>query len=221
MQILNLFPLHTVLFPGMLLPLHIFEARYMAMIQRSLDQEQTFGVAFIRQGQEAFGPLPVPHLIGTTARILQVERFPDERMNLIAVGEERFRIRAVNSEQPYLTAAVELLPMDLPVTLSVIRGIHELQPWISAYLALLRSLGDESLNLELDLLETPKDPLGLLYAAAWLLQVPLTEKQALLEAETAAHLLYKLKRLYRRELAVVQRIREVGEDAARVAAWLN
>lgn len=201
--------------------LHIFEARYRLMIQRCLDEDRTFGVALIRQGQEALGPLPEPHPIGATARILQIDQKPDGRMNLVAVGEERFRIRALRSDQPYLTASIELLPMDLPVTLSVIRGTHDLRPWLSAYLNLLRSLDDEALNLELDLINIPKDPLSLLYSAAWLLQVPLAEKQALLEAETAAHLLYKLKRLYRRELAVVQRILGVSEDAARMAAWLN
>jgi hypothetical protein len=103
----------------------------------------------------------------------------------------------------------------------VIRGTRDLQPWISAYLNLLRSLGDEALNLELDLINIPKDPLSLLYSAAWLLQVPLAEKQPLLEAETAAHLLYKLRRLYRRELAVVERIATISEETARVAAWLN
>lgn len=221
MQSIPLFPLHTVLFPGMPLLLHIFEQRYRVMIERCLDEELPFGVTLIRQGQEALGPLPEPYRIGTTARIIQVEHKSDGRMNLVAVGEERFRIDALRRGQPYLTASIEMLPMDLPITLSVIRGTRDLQPWISAYLNLLRSLGDEALNLELDLINIPKDPLSLLYSAAWLLQVPLAEKQSLLEAETSAHLLYKLNRLYRRELAVFRRIIATGEDAARQAARLN
>ncbi len=221
MQSISLFPLHTVLFPGMPLPLHIFEARYRLMIQRCLEEDQPFGVVLIRQGLEALGPLALPHGVGTTARIVQVEKLKEGRMNIFTVGEERFRIRSLRHDEPYLTAAVEMLPMDLPATLSVIRGTHDLQPWISDYLRLLRSLGDEELRLQLDLIELPVDPLRVLYAAAWLLQVPLSEKQPLLEAETAAHLLYKLKRIYRRELAVMTRLRAVSEDAAALAAWLN
>ncbi len=221
MQSISLFPLQTVLFPGMPLPLHIFEARYRLMIQRCLEEDRSFGVVMIRQGLESLGPLALPHTIGTTARIVQVDKLKEGRMNIFTVGEERFRIRALRHDEPYLTAAVEMLPMDLPATLSVIRGAQELQPWISDYLRLLRSLGDEELSLQLDLIEMPKEPLAVLYAAAWLAQVPLTEKQPLLEAETAAHLLYKLKRLYRREVSVMIRLRDVSEDAATLSAWLN
>ena len=59
-----------------------------------------------------------------------------------------------------------MLPIHRPHTLNVIRGARELKPWISAYLRLLRSLADEELLFELDLLEMPDDPLSLLYAAA-------------------------------------------------------
>ena len=72
-----------------------------------------------------------------------------------------------------------------------------------------------------DLLEMPDDPLSLLYAAAWLLQVPLAEKQPLLEAQTSAHLLHQLRRLYRRELAVTEHLREISAESANMSAWLN
>lgn len=221
MQIISLFPLHVVLFPGMPLPLHIFEQRYRLMIQRCLKEDRPFGVVLIRQGMEALGPLVRTHAIGTTARIDQIEKQLDGQMNLIAVGKERFRIRALRHDKPYLTAAVEMLPIHRPHTLNVVRGARELKPWISAYLRLLRSLADEELLFELDLLEMPDDPLSLLYAAAWLLQVPLAEKQPLLEAQTSAHLLHQLRRLYRRELAVTEHLREISAESANMSAWLN
>jgi len=75
---LDLFPLHTVLFPHMRLPLHIFEPRYRVMIRACIDEERPFGVALIRSGEEVGGPAE-PHGVGTTARITSHETLPDGR----------------------------------------------------------------------------------------------------------------------------------------------
>ena len=87
---LALFPLFTVLFPGMPLHLHIFEPRYRLMIQRCLEANQPFGVVLIRKGEEAMGPLAEPYITGCTARIARTERLRDGSMNLTVLGEERF-----------------------------------------------------------------------------------------------------------------------------------
>jgi Lon protease-like protein len=105
---LRLFPLNTVLFPGMRLPLHIFEERYRIMIGECLEEEAPFGVVLIRSGAEV-GAGAIPYEVGTTARIVQVERLDDGRMNLLTIGRERFRIAAVQSTQPYLRGEVTLL----------------------------------------------------------------------------------------------------------------
>ena len=110
---LDLFPLHTVLFPQMQLPLHIFEARYRVMIRACIDEERPFGVALIRSGEEVGGPAE-PHAVGTTARITRHEALPDGRMNIKAVGEERFRIDEMEQREPHLMASVTLDAM--PVT---------------------------------------------------------------------------------------------------------
>ena len=89
-ELLALFPLNTVLFPGMPLPLHIFEERYKIMIGRCIDEDRPFGVVLIQSGTEVGNPA-VPHVVGTTALIAAVKRLEDGRMNLIAVGQERFR----------------------------------------------------------------------------------------------------------------------------------
>jgi uncharacterized protein len=89
---LPLFPLNTVLFPGMPLTLHIFEERYKLMIERCLEHRQPFGVVLIRYGKEALGSLADPHRIGCTARILDVQPLSEGRMNISALGQKRFRI---------------------------------------------------------------------------------------------------------------------------------
>jgi Lon protease-like protein len=105
---LPLFPLNTVLFPGAELPLHIFEPRYRQMIGRCIDQESPFGVVLIRSGPEV-GGMAEPRRVGVTARITTVERLPDGRMNIVGIGQDRFRILDTSTDLPYLTGDVELL----------------------------------------------------------------------------------------------------------------
>lgn len=105
---LRLFPLQTVLFPGMRMPLHIFEERYKLMVRECIDEDAPFGVVLIRSGAEVSGGA-VPHDVGTTARIIQVEYLEEGRMNLFCIGEQRFRIIAVNTTSPYLRGEVALL----------------------------------------------------------------------------------------------------------------
>jgi Lon protease-like protein len=108
---LRLFPLESVLFPGMRMPLHIFEERYRIMIRECIEEDAPFGVLLIKSGAEVGGGA-VPHDVGTTARILQVEYLDDGRMNIFTVGQQRFRIVAVNTTQPYLRGEVALLDQD-------------------------------------------------------------------------------------------------------------
>lgn len=105
---LPLFPLNTVLFPGAKMPLHIFEPRYRLMIGHCIEQEAPFGIVLIRSGAEVGGGAE-PFTIGVTARITRVERMDDGRMNILAIGQDRFRILETSSAQPYLTGEVELL----------------------------------------------------------------------------------------------------------------
>jgi len=105
---LRLFPLNTVLFPGMRMPLHIFEDRYKVMIRECIEEDAPFGVLLIKAGEETGGSA-IPHDVGCTARIIQVEYLDDGRMNIFTMGERRFRIVSVNTTQPYLRGEVALL----------------------------------------------------------------------------------------------------------------
>ena len=106
---LPLFPLNVVLFPGMPLPLHIFEERYKEMIGECLEHDIPFGIVLIREGPEVGGSAE-PYTVGTTARIARVEQLDEGRMNLLTEGKRRFRILEVTQRQPYLKGRVEYIP---------------------------------------------------------------------------------------------------------------
>jgi uncharacterized protein len=132
---LPLFPLGTVLFPGLVLPLHIFEPRYRDLVRDLLalpnGQAREFGVVAIQRGWEVGGGAAAPvageavpalagaaagaavtlHEVGCTAEVRQVTELPDGRFDLVTVGRRRFRIARVDAEaSSYLVAEVEWLP---------------------------------------------------------------------------------------------------------------
>lgn len=104
---LPLFPLHTVLCPGVALPLHVFEDRYKTMVQRCLASRRPFGVVLIREGREAGpGDLAVAG-VGTVAEIREATLYPDGRYDLVTLGTQRFKLEAVDPEaEPYLVGQI-------------------------------------------------------------------------------------------------------------------
>mgnify|MGYP001454790822 FL=1 len=109
MTTLRLFPLSTVLFPGMTLPLQIFEERYMKLINECIDNNESFGVVSIKSGNEVGEVLPEIYKVGTTAKINKT-LFDRTGMILIeTIGIQRFEILDIISEEPYLTANIKLL----------------------------------------------------------------------------------------------------------------
>jgi Lon protease-like protein len=216
---LPLFPLHTVLFPGMPLELHIFEPRYRLMVQRCLESDQPFGVVLIRQGPEAGGPLAQTHAIGCSARIAQADPLPEERYSLVVVGDERFRIHKLDRSQPYLIGKVESLMLEHPCGIELSRGARQLNQLIHRYIQRLETLADEAGHLK-DI-PLPDDALPLMYLAAALLHIPNSEKQPLLDAGNGGDLMHRLLRLYQRENALLTRQPDWDEERHRLMAWLN
>lgn len=101
---LPLFPLpDLVLFPGGSLPLHIFEQRYRQMVNSVLDGDAKFGVLNIDRARGAVSD------VGCCAEILEVQRLPDGRMNILTEGRQRFRVLDMIQEKPYLVGKVELI----------------------------------------------------------------------------------------------------------------
>jgi Lon protease-like protein len=109
---LPIFPLASVLFPGAVIPLRIFEPRYMGMAKACLKNDLPFGVCLIREGGEVGEPA-TPEAVGTTARIQEWDMQQLGILQVRATGEGRFRIldRTVN-ESGLITGLVIPIPED-------------------------------------------------------------------------------------------------------------
>jgi Lon protease-like protein len=205
---LPLFPLQTVLFPGMPLALQIFEPRYLQMIGECMRTRRPFGVVLIREGEEVGDGAVEPFPVGCTADIAQMQPLEDGRMQLLVIGRDRFRILSVHRDQPYLTGTVERFPLQADARASQ-AAVEALRPWVEQYLALLSEAGD----MEFDATQLPSAPEELAYLAATVLQVPMPEKQALLAEPAAATLLAEMRGLYRRELPLLRAMLSHSEHA--------
>ncbi|HEX3550521.1 MAG TPA: LON peptidase substrate-binding domain-containing protein [Candidatus Elarobacter sp.] len=177
---LRLFPLNTVLFPGAVLNLHVFEERYRRMIAECLDANEAFGVVLIRDGREAGDPDVTPHEVGTTAEISEVTPLPAGRYYISTTGGRRFRIERIVSREPYLLADVEFLDEDddpdaraSDLTLRVLREFRE-------YARLLVAFSGNA-----GAVDVPQDPVDASYVVGDALQVADALKQRLLELRTA------------------------------------
>jgi Lon protease-like protein len=204
-ELLPLFPLNTVLFPSMVLPLHIFEERYKLMINTCLAQDKPFGVVLIYSGPEVGGSA-IPHSAGTVARIANWEWLPDGRMNIITVGERRFRIveYANNSELPYLVGSVEYWDDEPDEFPDLPKLVGDVSHNFVDYLTLIMSLADQVLPVSQ--LRLPNDPSMLSYHIASNLQIDVNEKQDLLEEPSAVARLRRELALLRREGGFLQRL---------------
>jgi Lon protease-like protein len=140
-----LFPLRTVLCPGIALPLHVFEPRYRLMTERCIEGSFPFGIVLIREGRET-GPGTVALAgIGTMAEIREASRRPDGRYDLLVVGTGRFAIEEVDAErEPYLIGRVVLLDEDVgDVDRSTTLAARTMRRFV-AYLQLLQPMEGET-----------------------------------------------------------------------------
>jgi Lon protease-like protein len=229
---LPVFPLGTVLFPGLVLPLHIFEERYRTLVRELVaspeDGPHEFGVVTLRRGAEAPAPEgadePTPenppievddlYPTGCTAELRQVTELPDGRYDIMTVGRRRFTVKDVRQgEEPYLTADVEWLPDESADELAELLAPRALAAF-RAYLELLRP-DSEGLDA------VPGDATVLSHLIAATAQLTTDERQLLLSApDTATRLRTELK-LLNRESGLLAKVRAVPvplSDLARPAS---
>ncbi|MEM1335184.1 MAG: LON peptidase substrate-binding domain-containing protein, partial [Actinomycetota bacterium] len=111
MAVMPMFPLGSVLLPGGVMPLHVFEPRYRQMVIDILAEDGTpeFGQALITHGNEAGGG-DERSMVGTIAQMLQVEALDGERYALVTVGIRRIRVNAWLPDDPYPLADVDDWP---------------------------------------------------------------------------------------------------------------
>ena len=197
-RLLPLFPLEqVVLFPGMSLPLHIFEERYKVMIGACQVTDQLFGVLLIRSGSEVGAPAQ-PQRVGCTARMLRIDRLPDGRMTILTIGEQRFRLQgpARVMSEGYLVGDVRLLPDQVtePVAPDLVATLAE--EFGKYQMAALNMSGTFETAKPPGL---PADPLRLSYQVASTLHIHPRERQQLLELDDVASRLQQELTLLRRE----------------------
>lgn len=210
------FPLHSVLFPHLPLPLHVFEERYRAMaadlVANGSPTRGRFVVSMITDGPEVGGDA-IGQAIGTIAEVRSAERYPDGRWMLLVVGVARARIGTPDRSGPYAT--VEALELAEPAGEGADTLVGSVQEALDTYLATVKrfvartaSVGEHaterremtaSLDEVLKPIRLPTDPVAASYAVGGVLQVELVRKQHLLELPDAATRLRAEIELLRRE----------------------
>jgi uncharacterized protein len=199
-----LFPLNAVLFPTTRLPLRIFEERYKRLYEDSLKGGARFGIALIKEGLEAGGPLATPFDVGTLAEIESVDHHGDS-IFLLCRGTRRFRIRELKTDREYLVGRVELLPEPGKPTKTETEAAAELQRRFDDYLERFRAFA-KAMGGELRAPE-PRPDLGVherVFGIALTLPLDLAQKQELLETSDLGEFILRLSQLLEGEAAFLR-----------------
>lgn len=192
MTTVPVFPLNTVLFPGVTVPLHVFEERYRRLVNDLLAMpdpaERVFGIVAIREGYEVGDHgVQSAHRVGTLVQLTSVEPYDDGRFDIEVTGRQRLRMSTMDTTGPYFQAEVDLLADDdepgaRNEATRALAAFH-------AYRAQLSEMrGGPVLTGDL-----PTDPAYLSYALAATCLLTLRERQALLEADSARERLTMLR----------------------------
>jgi Lon protease-like protein len=194
-EMIPLFPLGAVLYPGMLLPLHIFEERYRQLVQDLLDgpDPRRFGVIAIRKGRETgIDGVHSLYEVGCTASLRRVEQHEDGRFDIVSVGTDRFRLLGLDQTRPYLQGEVEMLAED------------DADPAVAAafrtYLDALTEWGGATVRIE----ELPEEPrlLSFIVAAAMIIDLP--DRQLMLDESDTGQRLSLQRAMLSRETAMLR-----------------
>jgi Lon protease-like protein len=172
-----MFPLGTVLLPAGLLPLHVFEERYRALVRDCLAGDRELGVVLIERGSEVGGG-DLRTDVGTVARILEAQELPDGRWALLCVGDRRLRVVRWLAEDPYPSAEVEDWPDPTP-TDGFAEVVDAVISRLRRVLALASEAGDRASPATIELSD---DPVLAVYQAATVAPLGPHDRQRLLAA---------------------------------------
>jgi uncharacterized protein len=185
-----MFPLGTVLFPSVFLPLHVFEPRYRALVHTCLEGDGCFGVTLIERGSEVGGG-DVRTTVGTLAQIVEAAELADGRWALGAVGLHRIRVLRWLDDDPFPQADIEPWP-DEATTTALDDRLDRVVVRLRRVLALRAELGDSVAPATVELAD---DPDLAAFQACAVAPLGPADRQALLEEPSAASRLERLDRL--------------------------
>jgi Lon protease-like protein len=202
-EMLPLFPLGAVLYPGMLLPLHIFEERYRQLVRDLLDgpEPRRFGVIAIRKGRET-GVDGVHSLYetGCAATLRRVDRHEDGRYDIVTVGTQRFRLLGLDQTRPYLQGEVEMLTEEPVDPAAAGPAVRVVQAAFREYLDALTQWGGATVRVE----DLPGEPELLSFVVAAAMVIDLPEHQAMLAESDTLRRMAMQRALLSRETAMLR-----------------
>lgn len=188
-QMMRMFPLGSVLFPHTIIPLHIFEARYVQMIEECIAREEPFGVVLIERGFEVGGG-DARFSTGTAARIIESVTLDDGRMAIAIVGTERILVERWCDDDPYPRA--EAAPFPDQSALPSKEALDETERLLRRLLGLLAELGTDVGSVDF---EISVDPTTAAYQLCSLAPIGQLDAQHLLEAASPEARIALLDRL--------------------------
>ena len=185
-----IFPLATVLFPGAILPLHIFEDRYKKMIRYAIENRGVFGLSY--RGDAAIGQetLPLTGSVGCIARIVAVVPLEDGRMNIVSMGLIRYRVLGVQQSTPFVVARIETVTDDLEPGDDLNRIFDDISELCRRFLEAAQALDESTAPVNQDLPDEP-EAFSLLVASA--LPIDNDAKQTFLEMTSTRLRLSRLR----------------------------
>ena len=215
---LPLFPLGTVLYPGLLLPLHIFEERYRQLVRDLLagSEPGQFGVIAIRKGRETgVDGVSALYEIGCIAALRQVREHSDGRFDLVTAGTQRFRLVSLEHGRPYLRGVADLLAEDCGDEAAAGAAVRAVQRAFRDYLVTLAARGSGEVTIP----ELPDEPIALSYLVAASMVVDLPDRQALLAEPDALRRLQAERELLAREIAMLRTFTSAPAPGLRYSRW--
>lgn len=204
-----MFPLGSVLFPSLVLPLHIFEPRYRALIRDVLDGDGEFGVCLIERGGEVGGD-DVRTGVGTAAQVHEAQELPDGRWAVVAVGGRRIRVEQWLRDDPYPRAEVSDLP-DPPPSLAEVALLPDVVAKLRTALAKSAEVGDPANPATV---EIAADPVLASHQVSALAPIATIDQQGLLAAGTVGLRLARLDALLQDAIEVLDLRLRAGDYGA-------
>ena len=207
---LPIFPLSIVLFPGVPLPLHIFEQRYRQMLNDIRVSNNLFGISYFDVSTSEQEVPPVGH-IGCVAEVSETQTLPDGRSNILTVGVIRYRIEEyIERGDPYLVARVSFFEDEEDDNELLRNSSREVAETFTRIARAVRTINDERASLP-DISETEPQQLSFLVAAA--MEVDTDLKQELLEMRSTSERLRRLRDMLARAVTSYEERARIHEMA--------